>query len=97
MTDDIRLLRIRPNDNVVIARGAVPSGTALTINDQVVTIPDEIALGFKLAAGELPEGTIVIRSGVPIGVTSTDVHIGELVHTHNMESRYLRTHARGES
>ena len=38
------------------------------------------------------------RHPVEIGVVDHgDIARGELVHTHNLESLYLRTHARGEA
>ena len=40
---------------------------------------------------------MAIRYSMPIGRTTGAVARGELVHTHNLESLYMRTHARGEA
>ena len=63
----------------------------------IVRSPGALPLGFKVAAQDLAEGTGAIRYGMPIGRTTAVVRRGEMVHTHNLESLYMRTHARGEA
>lgn len=96
-SDDNRVLRLSPGDNVVIARSAIREGSSVLIGGIGVPLSARVDLGFKLAADDLPALTTVVRAGVPIGRTTAAVARGELVHTHNLESLYLRTHARGES
>lgn len=95
--DDTRVLRLAPQDQVVIARGPIPVGAVVTLGGRPVGITAEVPVGFKLAADDLAAGTVVLRAGVPIGRLTEDVAAGHLVHLHNLESLYLRTHARGES
>ena len=47
-------------------------------------IVDDIPFAFKIAIDEIPEGTSVIKYGEVIGEASQDIHIGELVHVHNV-------------
>ena len=95
--DDPRLLRMAPTDNVVLARAPIERGTVLLVSGTEITTATEVPVGFKLAAEDLAAGTTIFRSTVPIGRLTVDVRRGELVHVHNLESLYLRTHARGES
>lgn len=88
---DPRLLLLDPRDNVLTLLTPVPAGTELTIAGQSVTLPDALKLGHKLAACALPRGAKVIKYGVPIGSTTTDVEPGQHVHTHNLRSDYLPT------
>ena len=93
---DPRLLVLAEGDNVLITTTSIRAGEALMIDGQPVELGVDVALGFKLAATDLAEGTTAVRLGMPIGRATTDVARGEVVHTHNLESLYLRTHARGE-
>ena len=93
---DPRLLLHAEGDNVLITATSIRAGEALMVDGQPVELGVDVALGFKLAATDLAEGTTAVRLGMPIGRTTTKVARGEVVHTHNLESLYLRTHARGE-
>lgn len=90
------VLKLADGDNVVMARRTLEAGESFDIDGTMVTMAEAVPLGFKLAAGDLPEGTVVIRAGVPIGRMTRGASTGDLVHLHNLESLYLRTHARGE-
>ena len=93
---DRRLLRLAEGDNVLITTTSIPAGEELLVDGQLVELAVPVALGFKLAASDLEEGAVAVRFGMPIGRTTEAVARGALVHTHNLESLYLRTHARGE-
>jgi hypothetical protein len=93
---DPRLLRLGAGDNVLIATEPIARGSAFVINGQTVIADDEVPMGFKVAATNLPAGELAIRLGTPIGRTTRAIGIGEIVHTHNLASLYLRTHGRGE-
>ena len=92
-----RLLRLSERDNVLIVTAPIAAGDRFVIDDEAVHAGTDLPLGFKVAATDLEEGTIAIRYGMPIGKATTAIRRGELVHTHNLESLYMRTHARGEA
>ena len=94
---DPRLLRLAEDDNVLIVISAIPAGEPLLVDGVTVETPVPLPLGFKVAARDLGEGTEAIRYGMPIGRTTRAVGRGELIHTHNLASVYMRTHARGEA
>jgi hypothetical protein len=93
---DPRLLRLRAGDNVLIATEPIPRGTEFVVDGRTVIADDDVPTGFKVAATNLTAGELAIRLGTPIGRTTRDIGVGEIVHTHNLASLYLRTHGRGE-
>lgn len=94
---DPRLLRLAEGDNVLIATATIPADESFRVEGEIVRSPVAIPLGFKVAAEDLAEGSVAVRYGMPIGRTTAAVRRGELVHTQNLESLYMRTHARGEA
>jgi len=62
--------RIHANDNVAVILGEVP----------------DIAAGHKVAISAIAEGQPVIKYGYPIGRATTDIALGEWVHTHNLKT-----------
>lgn len=94
---DARLLRLGDADNILIARESIAAGTKLLVDGVAVVTDADLRMGFKVAAADLEPDTVVLRLGVPIGRTTRRVCRGELVHTHNLASQYMRTHARGEA
>jgi hypothetical protein len=94
---DPRLLMLAEQDNVVIVTEAIGGGETFVVAGVPVVAAADLPTGFKVAAHDLAEGAIAIRLSTPIGRTTAAISRGELVHTHNLASQYLRTHARGEA
>jgi altronate dehydratase small subunit len=94
---DPRLLRLAEGDNVVIVTEAIGAGETFVVAGVPVVAAADLPTGFKVAAQDLAEGEIAIRLSTPIGRTTAAIGVGELVHTHNLASQYIRTRARGEA
>jgi len=81
----------RRGDDVAIAVRDVPAGTSTVVyldsgaKEGNVAV-EAIRLGHKVALRDLEEGDDVIEYGATIGITSTRVRAGELVHVHNLRS-----------
>ncbi len=75
---------IHPDDNVVVALQPLQPGTLL--QDIGLTVQEAIPAGHKIALRTLPEGTPVIKYGLPIGTTTRAVAQGGHVHTHNLQT-----------
>jgi altronate hydrolase len=75
------IIRLSPDDNIVVARTAIPRGT--TIDEERVTAIDPVPEGHKIATRAIPCGQPVLRYGQLIGLASVDIAPGEHVHTHN--------------
>jgi altronate dehydratase small subunit len=76
-------------DNVATAIADVDPGAevAVRLGKRVtwVTALERIPYGFKIAVTAIAQGDPVFKYGEPIGVASSDIARGQLVHVHNLE------------
>jgi altronate dehydratase len=79
-TDSI--IRLHPDDNVLIALGDLPAGT--TIAGLATALPGPVPRGHKIAAAPIARGARVLRYGQTIGDATRDIAPGEHVHSHNL-------------
>ncbi|MEK8051278.1 altronate dehydratase family protein [Ideonella sp. DXS22W] len=88
------VIRIHPDDNVVIARQQLVGGTALPAEG--VTVAGLVPPGHKLATRAIRQGEPVRRYGQIIGTATRDIAPGEHVHTQNLAfSAFERAHEPG--
>jgi len=75
-------IRLHPEDDVVISRVEIPTGTLVTRENvrAIVTIP----AGHKIAVRDLAQGTAVRRYNQIIGFATRAIKAGEHVHVHNV-------------
>lgn len=92
-----RLILLDPEDNVLIAVGAVAEGEPLCIDGEALTAPENIPAGHKLARTDLRVGEKVLKYGAPIGVAMRAIARGAHVHSHNLRSEYIAAHSREEN
>jgi altronate hydrolase len=76
------LLRLHPNDNVLVARGAIALGQELP--ELGLRIRAQVPAGHKIAARAIAEGEAVRKYDTVIGVAATAIEAGAHVHTHNL-------------
>jgi hypothetical protein len=77
-------------DNVGIAlRDIEAAGTGRTVGGSLVAALEAIPQGHKIALGDIAEGALIMRFGVPVGIATAAIRKGRLVHVHNVASRYL--------
>ena len=87
-------IRIHRDDNVVIARSQLLSGTRL--EGEGVTVQGLVPPGHKVASTAIAAGAPVIRYGQVIGVATQPIAAGQHVHTHNLAfSDFARRHEPG--
>lgn len=89
---DSRLLLLRPEDNVVCVCTNLTAGDMVSIDDREIAVPEDAAVGFKLARRDLAPGDKVLKYGAPIGSVTRPIAKGAVVHTHNLKSDYLPTY-----
>jgi altronate hydrolase len=75
------VIRLHPDDGVVIARVMLPPGTPVADG---VTAIDRIPPGHKVAVRPHATGEAVSRYGQIIGFATQPIAAGQHVHTHNM-------------
>jgi altronate hydrolase len=76
------VIRLHPDDDVVIARVQLVSGTH--IDTEQVTVAGLVPPGHKLAVRSVSAGSPVRRYGQIIGFASQPIAAGQHVHTHNL-------------
>jgi altronate hydrolase len=74
------VIRLHPDDNVVIARATLLPGTSV---DQAVTAVERIPAGHKVAVRPIATGEPVRRYGQIIGFATVAIEPGRHVHVHN--------------
>ena len=91
MSDPL-VIRIHPNDDVVIARRQLVGGTR--IESEGVTVAGLVPPGHKVATRAIRAGEPVRRYDQIIGSAKSDIAAGQHVHSHNLEfSSFARDYA----
>jgi altronate hydrolase len=85
----LAVMRMSPLDNVVVSLRPLKAGETVTIEDIMLTVSRNIAVGQKLAARSIAKGELIVKYNCPIGTALRPIGAGEHVHTHNVESAYL--------
>lgn len=85
---DPRLIRLGPEDNVLVLATGLSEGTALRLEGAEVRLARPLSLGHKVAARVIAEGETILKYGAPIGVATRAIEPGEHVHVQNMRSNY---------
>jgi len=81
-------------DNVATALTQIPPGVFRLLGENAegrhreMRAEEEIPFGHKVALVDIPEGSMVIKYGVPIGRATTDIRQGQWVHLHCMRSNF---------
>ncbi|RJQ63267.1 MAG: altronate dehydratase [Desulfobacteraceae bacterium] len=78
-------LRLHPDDNVIVARAEMTSGTE--VSEEKIASRDRIPFGHKIASVRIDAGAAVRKYGQIIGFASRSIQAGEHVHEHNMSMK----------
>jgi len=81
------LVRIAPDDDVAVAVRPLDAGETLTVDGEPLAITGAVPAGHKVALRPLPEGALVRKYGVAIGVATQAIGRGDWVHSHNLATR----------
>ena len=79
------VIRLHPNDNVVVARVDVAIGTL--VPSENISIRSQVPAGYKIAAKKINTGEPILKYDVIVGFANTDIDAGMMVHSHNTEFR----------
>ncbi|WP_305988455.1 UxaA family hydrolase [Roseibium sp. MMSF_3544] len=85
-------IKLRADDNVVVALRTLAAGTELDGIEGALSAP--VQAGHKIACAPIPKNANVLRYGQVIGQAKSDIKPGEHVHSHNlgMEDHSLQNH-----
>jgi len=79
------IIRLHPNDNIVVARVDVAIGTP--VPSENMSIRSQVPAGYKIAAEKITAGQPILKYNVIVGFANTDIEPGAMVHSHNTEFR----------
>ncbi len=82
-------LMLSDKDNVATTLKDIPARAkvAVRLGTEVTSIKalGKIPFGFKVAVADITRGDHVLKYGESIGIASSNIKRGELVHIHNLE------------
>ncbi|WP_312179055.1 altronate dehydratase family protein [Pantoea sp. CTOTU46764] len=76
-------IRIHSRDNVAVALRDLPANTQVEINQQTITLQQEVGRGHKFALQPLITDALVIKYGLPIAHATQPIAAGEIIHSSN--------------
>ncbi len=86
-----KLLFLHPNDNIAVCLADFNAGEKLEEDGLKFTILNPIPRGHKIATANIAKGDGIIKYGERMGHATSDIKIGEHVHTHNVLGDRLST------
>ena len=90
MTTAVNIVVLAAADNVGIALRDIETNEAVrSARGSSIAAREAIPLGHKIALTDIGSGQAIVRFGVPVGIAAKPIAPGQLVHIHNVRSRYL--------
>lgn len=87
----LKVLVLNPADNIAVCLVDFEANTLIDQNDLRLTTIQKIPRGHKVALKAVKRGEGIIKYGERMGHATTDIEIGEHVHTHNVLGDRLST------
>ena len=91
-----KILLLDDQDNIVICIQPIQAGDTLMIDNETITVRENISIGHKIARFNLDKNEKILRYGAPIGSATEIISKGAHVHLHNMRSDYIPSHTRSQ-
>ena len=91
MTDNRKILILNENDNIAVCLVDMEVGEVIRQDALNLTIQNRIPRGHKVATKAISKDEGVIKYGERMGHATSDIQIGEHVHTHNVLGDRLST------
>ena len=79
------VIRLHPNDNVVVARVDVAIGTS--VPSENLSVRSQVPAGYKIASKKITAGEPILKYNAIVGFANTEIEPGSMVHSHNTEFR----------
>ncbi|WP_322972673.1 UxaA family hydrolase [Vibrio ostreae] len=80
------LLKIHPQDNVAVALSDLTAGTTVEIDQQSITLQDDIPQAHKVALKDFACDDLIVKYGAPIGHAVTAISAGTRVDQDNIRT-----------
>lgn len=85
-----KFIKLHREDNVAIATRNLAKGTIIKVNARAILLNSAIDFGHKIAVGRIKKDSEVLKYGLPIGLATVDISMGQHVHFHNLKSNYFK-------
>ncbi len=79
----VPVLKLKEADNVGVVRLPLAAGATVVVGGEQIEVRENIAPGHKLALQSIKQGAPIIKYGEFIAKATSDIAVGEWVHTHN--------------
>lgn len=79
-------IKINECDNVIIALRDYKKDEVINLEDEKITLLEDINRGHKIAIKNINKGENIVKYGLPIGYALEDIKVGSWVHTHNTKT-----------
>lgn len=86
------VIHMNEKDNLVTCLRPIFKGETIAFEGKTYTATSDIPKFHKMAIAEIKKGEHCYKYGEVIGAATTDLHPGDYVHVHNLES----TRGRGD-
>ncbi len=80
-----RILKVHPNDNVIVALSDLKAGETVQLGGETFTILEDVAAKHKFATADLEVGDEVTMYGVLVGKAQKPIFRGGLISTANLK------------
>ncbi len=80
-----KILKVNPNDNVIVALTNLQKGETVQLNDKAFFIKENIEAKHKFFEQDTKAGSEIIMYGVIVGTTQIDVSSGQWMNTTNVK------------
>ncbi|HYQ58992.1 MAG TPA: altronate dehydratase family protein [Draconibacterium sp.] len=84
-------IKINPTDNVIIALKDFTAGESIVVDEQKLTIKNDVPKGHKIALVAIAESEDIVKYGAPIGHATQAIEAGEHIHVQNLKTNLSGT------
>jgi len=79
-------IQVHSKDNVAVALEDLAKGSVISLNNQDITLNEDINRGHKIALSNQVENEQIIKYGYSIGYLTSAIQAGDWVHSHNLKT-----------
>lgn len=79
-------IKINEYDNVIIALRDYKKDEVIDLEDEKITLLEDINRGHKIAIKNINKGENIVKYGLPIGYALENIKVGSWIHTHNTKT-----------
>lgn len=79
-------IHLNSDDNIVVTTRTVSANEKMLVGNAEVTCSRDVKIGHKIATEAIAIGTPVRKFGQVIGYASSEIKVGDWVHSHNLQN-----------